>query len=88
MDALEVLQAIARSGAAMSALADPSCAVAGAEPPEFNPDGTLKMVDADGNPAPWPLPEDGFDFEGYHAKNPGHPTITLADWVREVTDNG
>jgi hypothetical protein len=83
MEPLEVLQAIARSGAAMSALADPSCAVVGAEPPECNPDGTLVMVNDDDEKAPYPLPEEGFDFSGYHARNPGHPTITLADWVME-----
>jgi hypothetical protein len=86
MEPLEVLQAIARSGAAMSALADTSCAVAGAEPPECNPDGTLVMVDDEGNQAPWPLPAEGFDFTDYHAKSPGHGVVTLADWVLEVTN--
>ena len=79
----EVLEAISRSGAAMSALADPSCAVAAGEPPECNPDGTLVMVNDAGDTAPSPLP-DGFDLSGYHAKNPGHGVITLADWVQEV----
>lgn len=90
MEPLEVLQAIARSGAAMSALADPSCAVAGAEPPECNPDGTLVLIDGKGATAPFPLPEE-FDFTDYHPKNPGHGTVTLADWVRatlEEADNG
>lgn len=48
MTALEVLQMIANSGAAMSALRDSSCTVIGAEPPTFAPDGTL-AVDADGH---------------------------------------
>lgn len=85
MEALEVLQAIARSGAAMSALSDPSCAVAGAEPPETNPDGTLVMVNEDGDVLASPIP-DGTDLAGYSPRNTGHPTITLADWVRDLTE--
>jgi hypothetical protein len=85
MEALEVLQAIARSGAAMSALSDPSCAVVGAEPPETNPDGTLLMVNADGDVLAWPIP-DGTDIADYHPRNPGHPTLMLADWVRDLTE--
>lgn len=85
MTPLEVLQAVAGSGAAMSALSDSACAVVGAEPPECNPDGTLVMVDEDGDPAPYPLPEQ-FDFTNYHPRNPGHPTLTLGDWVREAVN--